>query len=54
MPRTYLCEDSSDSACLSSVGDLPGESLTSVDEKISGVYQDWVHQNPGTHLGDGI
>ena len=33
-----------------SVGDLPGKSLTDADDNILGVYQDWVHQNPGTHL----
>ena len=40
----------SDAACLVSVGDLPGKSLTDADDNILGVYQDWVHQNPGTHL----
>ena len=24
------------------------------DDTISIVYQDWVHQNPGTHLDGGI
>ena len=36
------------------MGDLPGEILTAADDKIFGVYQDWVHKNPRTHLDGGI
>ena len=44
----------SDAARLASVGDLPGESLIAADDKIFGVIQDWVNQNPGTHMDGSI
>ena len=37
-------------AHLASKGNLPGDRLTAADDKIFGVYQDWVYQNPVTHL----
>ena len=43
----------SDAALLESVVDLPYESLMDANEKILGVYQDWVHQNPGSHMDGG-
>ena len=46
--------DASVATLLASVGYLPRERLTAGDDNIFGVYQDWVHQNPGTHLGGGI
>ena len=33
---------------------IKGIRLTSAGNTIFGVYQDWVHQNPGTHLDGGI
>ena len=36
------------------MGNLLGESLMSAYDKIFGVYQDWVHHNPGTHVDGGI
>ena len=44
----------SDAAYLASGGDLPGKSLMDGNDKILGVYQDWVQQNPGTNLDGGI
>ena len=44
----------SDAACLENVGDLPYESLMDANDKLLGVYQDWVHQNPGAHMDGGI
>ena len=44
----------SDAACLASGGDLPNESLADADDNILGVYQDWVQQNLGKNLDDGI
>ena len=49
-----VCEDVSDAARLASVVDLPCESLMDANEKILGVYQNWVHQNPGAYLDGGI
>ena len=37
-----------------SVGDLPGERLAAATDNLFGVYQDWLHQNPGTHMDGGI
>ena len=39
---------------LSSTGNLPGVRLMVASNALSGVYQYWVHQNPSTHLGDGV
>ena len=52
MPRPY--EDASDTARLVSESNLPGYCLTATDDMLFGVYQDWVHQNPSTHLNGGI
>ena len=49
-----VCEDVSDAACLENVGDLPYESLMDSNDKLLGVYQDWVHQNPVAHMDGGI
>ena len=35
-------------------GDLPDVRLLGVNYMLYGVYQDWVHQNPGNHLYGGI
>ena len=56
-PDSYppgVCKDVSDAAFLASVGNLPDESLTDADDNILGVYQDWVHQNSGMNMDDGI
>ena len=34
--------------------DHPKVRLKSYKDALFGVYQDWVHQNPGNHIGDGI
>ena len=47
-------EDASDSACLVSVANLPGERLMATDDNIFSFYQDWVHQNPGTYMDGGV
>ena len=44
----------SDDARIASVGELPRESLMYANDKIFGVYQDWLQQNTGTHLDGGI
>ena len=49
-----VCKDMNDAAYLESVGDFTSESLTDANDKILGVYQDWVHQNIGMHLDGGI
>ena len=36
------------------MGNLTRERLKSDNDKLFGFYQDWVHQNPGTHLDGGI
>ena len=45
-----ICVDESTNACLKSKGNLPGVCLTAANDVLFGVYQDWVHQNPGIHL----
>ena len=49
-PPPDVLEDASDSSCLASVGNLPEDIRTATKDKIFGVYQDCVHQNPGKHL----
>ena len=49
-PPQSFQEDASDTDHIASVGNLPGESLIDANANILGVYQDWVHQNHGTHL----
>ena len=34
--------------------DLNEACLTADDDVLFGIYQDWVHQNPGTHLDGGL
>ena len=53
-PPPGVHKEVSVAACLASVVDLPSKSLTDADAKILGVYQDWVHQNPGMHMDGGI
>ena len=43
-----------DAALKSREGDLPDVRLLGANYMIYGDYQDWVHQNPGDHLGGGI
>ena len=35
-------------------GDMPGYNPTPEDLCLREVYGDWVHDNPGTHLGGGV
>ena len=35
-------------------GDLPDIHLLGADYILYGLYQDWVHQNPGDHLDVGV
>ena len=44
----------SDASRQASVGNPPVGNLMDTDDNILGVYQDLVHQNPGTHLDGGI
>ena len=53
-PLQRLYKDTSDAAHLVSEGGLPGDILTAADDKFFGIYQDLVHQNPGTHMYGGI
>ena len=50
LPLLRLCKDSRNATRLASERNLPGDSLTSADEHNFRVYNDWVHQNPVTHL----
>ena len=43
-----------DAALQAQEGDLPDVRLLGSYYMIYGVYQDWVHQNPGDHLDGGI
>ena len=43
-----------DAARLAIKSELPGDRLMAANDTIFGVYHDWVHQNPGTHLDGGI
>ena len=45
---------SENTSVLARVGDLPEVLPQGADDMLFGVYQDWVHQNPGNHLDDGI
>ena len=53
-PTLSTCADLSVSARLASEINLKVFRLTSADNAFFGVYQDWVHQNPGRHLDGGI
>ena len=53
-PPSGSQEDVSDTNHLASECNCPGDRLTASDNKLFGVYQDWVHQNPGTYLDGGI
>ena len=43
-------KDASNSTRLASEGNLDGDCLTAADDKFFEDYQDWVYQNPVTHL----
>ena len=47
-------KDLSDATRLAIEGNLPRDRVTAADYKLFGGYQDWVHQNPGTHMYGGI
>ena len=52
LPRPH---DESGNAALQSQGvELPDVGLLVANYMIYGFYQDWVHQNPGDHLDEGI
>ena len=53
-PPPCTCADASAASCLLSKDKLPGVFLTSVDNALFSVYQNWVHQNPDTQLDGGI
>ena len=53
-PLPATNEDASNVACLLSVFSLPGECLAAASNKLFGFYQYLVHQNPDTHLDEGI
>ena len=53
-PPPLLSEGIITSVCLVSEGDLPGDCITAANDNLFGVYQYWVHQNPGTHQDGGI
>ena len=36
------------------IGDVPGYVPTPEELRLRVVYRDWVHRNPGTHLGGGV
>ena len=52
-PLPRLRKDTSAPARLTSKVDLPIDHLTAANEKFFDLYQDWAHQNPGTHLDGG-
>jgi hypothetical protein len=39
---------------VSPMGDLPGATISEADLKLLEVYGDYIHQNDGTHLDDGV
>ena len=45
--------EAGDAALQAHEGDLPDVCLLGADYMLYGVYQDWVHQNPGDHLDGG-
>ena len=49
-----LHEYESNAACQASKRNLPNDFPTSANDKLFVVYQDWVHQNSGTHLDGDI
>ena len=53
-PLTIPRKKTSDTARLVSEGYINRDHITAADDKLFGVYRDWVHQNPGTHLDVGI
>ena len=53
-PPLPLRKDSNDDARIAKEENLPGDRLTAANDKLFGIYQDWVHQNIGTHLDGGI
>ena len=49
-PQKYMSYD----VIIASESDLPKDILTAVYDMLFAIYQDWVHQNPFTHLDGGI
>ena len=53
-PLLHPRVEAGDAAIQSLERDLPDVRLLGTDYMLYGVYQDWVHQNPGDHLDGGI
>ena len=53
-PLQRLCKDASNASRLVSEGNLPGYRLTAADDKLFGIYEDWLHQNFVTRLWGGV
>ena len=53
-PPTHACIKDGDAALQAHVGYLLYFCLLGSDYMLSGVYQDWVHQNPWKHMYDRI
>ena len=47
------CVEAGDAALKAREGGLPDVQLLGSDYMLYGVYQDWVHRNPGYHLDEG-
>ena len=54
LPPPRPCVDAIVAALLASKSNLPGVLLTAASGALFGIYQDWVHQNPGIRLYEGI
>ena len=50
IPPPRLRVEAGNAALQAQEGDLPDVRLIGADYMLYGVYQDWVHQNPGDHL----
>ena len=53
-PLPRLCVQDSDATRLSRMEDLPEVRLKGADYEFYGVYQHWLHQDPGNNLDGGI
>ena len=49
-PPPCLHDETSSTTCLVSEGNIPRDLLAAANYKLFGDYQDYVHQNPGTHM----
>ena len=53
-PLPRLCIEDGNSTRLVSLSELPKVRLKGANISFYGVFQDWVHQNPGNHFDGGI